>query len=155
MTSCARCGAEPSSQEARFCPKCGGALATKRRVSLIRLAAFPVILIGRILSYPVRRRRERIRWLTEASGSGSPIHAVPRLSDGAKRVYTYLAGVTLRFGSAHSRVKTIARVAGLSEHKARNAIRELERRGLLSHDVRNTWHGRGAHTYRVRPVHRR
>jgi len=30
-------------------------------------------------------------------------------------------------------VSTIAHVADISEHKARDAIRELERRGLLSH----------------------
>jgi predicted DNA-binding transcriptional regulator len=62
--------------------------------------------------------------------------------------------VTLRFGSSHSRVKTIARVAGLSEYKTRKAIRELERRGLLSHRRRNTWHGRGANDYRVKPPRR-
>lgn len=154
MDACSHCGAQPSSEEARFCPKCGNALATKRQISVVRLAAFPLILIGRALSYPIRRRRERIRWLTEASGRDSPINTVPRLSDGAKRVYRYLADLTLRFGSSHSRIRTIAHVAGLSEHKARAAIRELERRGLLSHQVRNTWHGRGAYSYRVQPVRR-
>ena len=56
---------------------------------------------------------------------------------------SYLASVTLRFGASHSRVRTMVRVAGLSEHKARVAIRELERTGLLSHQVRDTRHGRG------------
>jgi hypothetical protein len=113
---------------------------------------FPFILIGRAIAYPIRLRQERIRWLTEASGPDSPINRVSGISDGAKRVYAYLADVTLRFGSSHSRIGTISHVAGLSEQKARAAIRELERRGLLSHEVRNTWHGRGAHSYRVRPV---
>jgi hypothetical protein len=112
----------------------------------------PFILIGRALAYPVRLRQERIRWLTAASGPQSPINQVPGLSVGASRVYGYLASVTLRFGSSHSRLGTIARVAGLSQHKARAAIRELERQGLLSYDLRNTWHGRGAHSYHVRPV---
>ena len=112
----------------------------------------PVRLLGRAIAYPIRKRRER-SVVTEASGGASPINDVTGLSDGAKRVYVYLADVTLRFGSSHSRIRTIARVAGLSEHKARDAIRELERRRLLSHGIRQTWHGRGAHSYRVRPVH--
>ena len=149
VTSCARCGSEPSSEEARFCSKCGDALPTKQTISVVRLAIFPLIVIGRVLAYPMRRRRERIRWLTEASGTDSPVNHVPGLSDDAKSVYIYLADVTLRFGSSHSRIRTIAHVAGLSEHKTRAAIRELERHGLLSHETRNTWHGRGAYSYKV------
>ncbi len=64
----------------------------------------------------------------------------------------YLASVTLRYGSAHSRVRTVGHVAGISENRARQAIRELELRKLLSHDRRKTWHGRGAHAYHVKPV---
>jgi predicted DNA-binding transcriptional regulator len=152
---CARCGAEPLNPAARFCSKCGAALSnvtTHRVPGAIRFFALPFILIGRAIANPVRWRQERIRWLTAASGPQSPINEVASLSVGAKQVYAYLASVTLRFGSSHSRIRTIARVAGLSEHKARAAIRELERRGLLSHERRNTWHGRGAHSYHVRPV---
>jgi len=123
-------------------------------MSFGRLVVFPFALFGRVLAWPIRRRRERIRWLTEASGPDSPINDFPGLSDGAKRVYAYLASVTLRYGSSHSRVGTIARVASLSENRARQAIRELERRGLLTHERRITWHGRGAHSYQVKPVKR-
>src|SRR5262249_25438596 len=109
---------------------------------------------------PASRPTYRLRWagavvsgqvaagthpLTEASGPDSPINDIGSLSDAAKRVYSYPASVTLRFGSSHSKVTTIARVTHLSENHARAAIRELERRGLLSHQRRNTWHGRGAH----------
>lgn len=154
---CPQCAAEPQTPNARFCTKCGGALAglTRERSNAAvvgRVVAFPFVLIGRALLYPLRRRRERIRWLTEASGPDSPINAVPNLSGDAKRVYTYLASVTLRYGSSHSRVPTVARVTGVSENRARQAIRELERRKLLSHQRRNTWHGRGAHVYYVKPV---
>ena len=155
--TCGRCGIKPSSPGARFCSKCGGELSSVRRhwsLTTVRVLVFPLVLVGRALTYPMRRRRERIRWLTEASSADSPVNHVPGLSDGAKRVYVYLADVTLRFGSSHSRVGTIARAANLSEHKARAAIRELERKGLLSHETRNTWHGRGAHSYKVRPENR-
>ena len=147
----------PSSVDARFCTRCGLAIApaSTSRPSLLRLPALPFRrMFGWVLAYSMRMRRERIKWLTQASGAASPINHVQGLSEGAKRVYAYLTEVTLRFGSAHSRVPTIARVVGLSEKKARAAIRELERRGLLSHSVRTTWHGRGAHSYRVRPVGR-
>jgi predicted DNA-binding transcriptional regulator len=62
--------------------------------------------------------------------------------------------VARRFRSSHSRVRTVARGAGISEYKARKAIRELERRGLLSHQRRYTWHGRGANAYQIGPVRR-
>jgi len=101
---------------------------------------------------PIKLRQERSRWLTEASGLNSPINDVHGLSDEANRVYAYLASVTLRLGSSHSRVHTIAKVAGVSEYKARKAISELERRRLLSHRRRNTWHSRGAHAYNVERV---
>ncbi len=39
------------------------------------------------------------------------INHVPGLSEEAKLVYSYMAGVTLRFGSSHSKVGTIARAA--------------------------------------------
>ena len=151
--ACPRCDAAPLNPEARFCSKCGNPLPVRRTgigkaASLAHWLAAPFVLIGRVLAYPIKLRQERIRWLTKASGPDSPINDVPRLSDGAKRVYAYLASVTLHYGSSHSRVRTIARVAGMSEHKAR----ELERRGLLSHRKRNTWHGRGAHDYHVKPV---
>jgi len=155
MIRCARCAAKPSNPDARFCSKCGSTLTRPHWIATsIRLLALPLILVGRALTYPIKLRRERTRWLTEASRSSpdSPVNQVPGLSPGARRVYSYLASVTLRFGASHSRIRTIARVSGLSEHKARAAIRELERKGLLSHHVRNTWHGRGAHSYRVRPV---
>ena len=76
----------------------------------------------------MRLRQERIRWLPKRAGRTSPINEIHGLSDGAKLVYSYLASVTLRFGSSHSKVTTIARVTHLSENRARAAIRELERR---------------------------
>lgn len=150
---CPHCATEPLSPEAQFCRKCAAALASRphKVVRAVRLLVLPLALVGRALSYPIRLRRERTRWLIEASGPASPINDIPGLSDGAKRVYAYLASVTLRFGSSHSKVSTIARVAGVSENRARAAIRELERRDFLSHRRRNTWHGRGAHSYYVKP----
>jgi hypothetical protein len=93
------------------------------------------------------------RWLAQASDPAySPILNAP-VSEDAKRVYIYLAGIVYAFGSSHSRLETIARSTDLSRGAARKAITELERRGLLSHRTRKTWHGRGAHDYRVRRVH--
>lgn len=152
---CARCATESLSPEARFCTRRGAPLpsATPRKVlSDVRFLALPLILAGRALAYPVKLRQERGRWLFEANGLNSPINDVHGLNDEAKRVYAYLASVTLRHGSYHSKVTTIARVAGLSESRARAAVRDLERRGLLSHRRRNTWHGRGAHAYYVNRI---
>jgi hypothetical protein len=154
---CAQCGPEPLSGEARFCSKCGKPVATLEperptSISIGRFIGASFTVLGRALAYPVKKRQERIRWLTEASGPGSPIENVSGLSEGAKRVYAYLARMTLRFGSAHSRTRMIAHDAGLSERTARNAITELERRGLLSRKRRQTWHARGANAYFVKPV---
>lgn len=154
--TCPHCAAKPTSSSARFCTRCGATLKRRAGAPVLvgRLAVLPFVLLGRAMAWPIRRRRERRRWLTEASGPDSPINSVAGLSPEAKRVYTYLASVTLRYGSALSRVRTVARVAGVSENRARNAIRELEQRGLLSHQPRNTWHGRGAHDYYVKPIER-
>jgi len=121
-------------------------LVTQRRSrvrAIARFVLFPLAIVGRVLSYPIRARIERRRWLSEAAGADSPIDSVRGLSENAKRVYRYLADVTLRFGASHSRIRTIARVAGISASAARTAIRELERHHLLSHSRRNTWHARG------------
>ncbi|MGC2495045.1 helix-turn-helix domain-containing protein [Candidatus Binatus sp.] len=92
------------------------------------------------------------RWLAQASDPNtSPILSAP-VSENAKRVYIYLAGIVYAFGSSHSRLETIAKSTGLSRGAARKAITELEKRRLLSHRARKTWHGRGAHNYRVRRV---
>jgi len=155
--SCLHCAIEPLSAEAQFCRKCGATLTSRpRKVAYaIRLLVLPIAFVGRAPWYPVRLRQERIRWLTEGEWArlSDQRHWQPQRR--AKRVYSYLASVTLRFGSSHSKVTTIARVTHLSENHARAAIRELERRGLLSHQRRNTWHGRGAHAYYVRPVSRK
>lgn len=42
-----------------------------------------------------QKRKKRIRWLTEASSSNSPINDVHGLSDELKRMYAYLASVYL------------------------------------------------------------
>lgn len=156
--ACSRCGAVPLDSQARFCTKCGATFehaASPRRTWLWERFKSFSLARGRTLTWPLKKRGERIRWLSEASSPDSPINAVPGLSDAAKRVYSYLASVTLRYGASHSRISTIAKVAGLSEYKARQAIRELERRRLLSHSRRKTWHGRGANAYFVKPVGRR
>jgi helix-turn-helix protein len=152
--SCPSCAAEPSSAETRFCTKCGAALKSIAAVApggrRWVLGMLPFVFLARALAYPFKQKRRR--WLAEASGPDSPIDYVGGLSDDARRVYRYLADVTLRVGSSHSRIRTIAHAAGVSERKAREAIRELERRGFLSHRRRDTWHGRGAHSYDVKRI---
>jgi len=158
--TCPLCGSKPlNPKEARYCTNCGVVLSIRasgasKAIRTLRLLALPFIVVARAVAYPIRKRRERIRWLREANESDSPINRVAGLSDGAKSVYSFLAGVTFRYGSSHSRIRTIASVTRLSENKTRAAIRELERRNLLWHRRRNTWHGRGAHDYHVRPVER-
>jgi len=153
---CPSCATEQLSPEARFCTKCGGPLPSagpRKFLGVVRFLALPLILVSRPLAYPIRLRQERIRWLTETNGPNSPVDDVQGLSDEAKRVYAYLATVTLRSTALLTpRPHSFAKVAVLSQYKARNAIRELERRGLLSHRRRNTWHGRGAHGYHVKRI---
>ncbi|MFI5351353.1 MAG: BRCT domain-containing protein [Candidatus Binatales bacterium] len=119
-----------------------------------RLIVVLFALLTRVLTWPIRKRRERTNWLNDASGPESPINSVPGLSDDAKRVYAYLASVILRFGQAHSRIGTIAKVARLSERGANEAIRELEQGGLLSRRPRFTRNGRAADAYYVRGIRR-
>ena len=82
---CPHCATEPLSPEAQFCRKCAAALASRphKVVRAVRLLVLPLALVGRALSYPIRLRRERTRWLIEASGPASPINDIPGLSDGA------------------------------------------------------------------------
>ncbi len=137
MMICPSCAAKSSSSSARFCARCGATLSTnaapRGTSGAGRWLVLPFILIGRAIAYPIKLWQERQRRLSEACGPDSAINYVPGISHNARRVYRYLADVTLRFGSSHSCVRTIAHVAGLSEHKARDAIGERESRGLLSH----------------------
>ena len=66
--------------------------------------------------------------LRRLGGSGKS--AVPALSDGAKRVYSYLASVTLRYSSSHLRVRTVAKVRSTKLAKRSASMR---RRGLFAH----------------------
>jgi hypothetical protein len=96
--ACPTCGAELFSEDAQFCTKCGHALYAREagvsRVSrVLRLLALPFIVIVRAVAYPIRKQRERIRSLQEATGPDSPINRVLGLSDGARRVYSYLADI--------------------------------------------------------------
>jgi hypothetical protein len=96
---CPSCATEQLSPEARFCTKCGGPLPSagpRKFLGVVRFLALPLILVSRPLAYPIRLRQERIRWLTETNGPNSPVDDVQGLSDEAKRVYAYLATVTLR-----------------------------------------------------------
>jgi hypothetical protein len=121
---CPHCATEQLSHEARFCARCGAALPRRaagllKAASLGRAILLPLALVRRALAWPIRKRQERIRWLTDASGPNSPINDANGLSDEAKRVYACLASVTLRCGSSHSRVRTVAKAAGAGagEHR--------------------------------------
>jgi hypothetical protein len=71
--TCVRCGAETLNRAARFCSKCGTPLPA-RRANIAHWVVAPFLLIGRLLAYPIKAQKERIRWLTEASGPDSPIN---------------------------------------------------------------------------------
>jgi hypothetical protein len=161
MIPCERCGFEPPNDRAQFCSRCGSKIVPRghhRRT--YRAPASPYVIAGRtgparpktlvtLLASLVGLRR----WLADASDPrNSPILGVP-VSENAKRVYIYLAGIVYAFGSSHSRLDTIAKSTGMPRGAARRAIAELERRRFLSHRSRKTWHGRGAFDYRVKRVH--
>ena len=156
---CRRCGFKPSNDLARFCSRCGSeivasVLGDRSPVPLQRIVAGRS---GRARPRTVVTWLARLmgisQWLADASDTiNSPILGIPRLSERAKLVYIYLAGIVYAFGSSHSRLSTIAKCTGLSSGAARKAISELEWRGFLSHRTRKTWHGRGAHAYRVKRV---
>jgi hypothetical protein len=88
---CSDCSTESLILEARFCRKCGAALPTndapKGDNRAARWLALPFFLIGRAISYPIKLRQERRRWLAEASGPDSPINYVLGLSDNTKWLY--------------------------------------------------------------------
>jgi hypothetical protein len=160
MTACKQCGFKPATDSVRFCSRCGSKIAESARPAINRARELPIIDMGNL-----RRARPKTlvtliasllglrQWLAEASDPlNSPILQVLRLSDEAKRVYIYLAGVKYSYGSCSSRLDTVARVTGASRAAARKAIAELERRDLLSHSTRNTWHGRGAYAYQIKRV---
>jgi len=154
---CRRCGFKPSNDLAQFCSRCGSEIVAPVRDDQSSVP-LPRIVAGRsgrarprtLVTWLARLLGMR-QWLADASDTlSSPILGVPGLSERAKLVYIYLAGIVYSFGSSHSRLNTIAKCTGLSRGAARKAISELERRGFLSHRTRKTWHGRGAHDYRVK-----
>jgi hypothetical protein len=160
MIPCRRCGFEPPNDGAQFCSRCGNKIVAHDHNRNEAAVERPYLVGGR--SGPARPKTLVTwlaslfglrQWLAEASDPiNSPILAAPRLSENAKRVYVYVAGIVYAFGSSHSRLDTIAKSTGLSRGAARKAITELERRGFLSHRTRKTWHGRGAYDYRVKRV---
>jgi hypothetical protein len=161
MILCRLCGFEPPNDGAQFCSRCGGKIVARDHNRRIEREADRLYVIGG-RSGPARPKTLVTllasllglrRWLADASDPhNSPILGAPG-SENAKRVYIYLAGIVYAFGSSHSRLDTIAKSTGISRGAARKAITELERRRLLSHRSRKTWHGRGAHDYRVKRVH--
>jgi hypothetical protein len=157
---CRDCGFEPPNDAAQFCSRCGGKIVARdhnwkelppvhpRVIGGRSGPALPKTLVTLLASLLGLRR-----WLADASDPhNSPILGAP-VSENAKRVYIYLAGIVYAFGSSHSRLDTIAKNIGISRGAARKAITELERRRFLSHRSRKTWHGRGAHDYRVNRIH--
>jgi ribosomal protein L37E len=160
MIPCRRCGFEPPNDGAQFCSRCGKKIVARNRNRNDQPHTRSYVIGGR--SGPARPRTLITwlafllglrRWLAEASDPHySPILSAP-VSEDAKRVYIYLAGIIYAFGSSHSRLETIAKSTDLSRGASRKAISELERRRLLSHHTRKTWHGRGAHDYRVKRLH--
>jgi hypothetical protein len=154
MNVCRLCGFESSNEAARFCSRCGGPLGeraahkAKERTheSPVRTARPKTLVTWLALLLGLRQ------WLAKASDPNrSPILDAP-VSENAKRVYIYLAGIVYAFGSSHSRLESIAKSTGLSRGAARKAISELERRRFLSHRTHKTWHGRGAYSYRVKRI---
>jgi predicted amidophosphoribosyltransferase len=146
---CRLCGFE-SKKAAHFCSRCGGPLSKHSLMAKERATEFSSLIGGR--SGPARPKTLVTwfasllglrQWLAEASDpNASPILGAP-VSENAKRVYIYLAGIVYAFGSSHSRLNTIAMSTGLSRGAARKAITELERRRFLSHSTRNMARVRG------------
>ena len=144
-----------------FCSRCGGKIIARDHNGGIEQEPDRLYVIGE-RSRPARPKTlitllcslvSLRRWLADASDPhNSPSLGAP-VSENAKRVYIYLAGIVYAFGSSHSRLDTIAKSTGISRDAARKAITELERRRFLSHRSRKTWHGRGAHDYRVKRIH--
>ena len=159
MNACQLCGFEAPNKVSRFCSRCGAPFTERAHKAKEREREFPLNIGGRTgparpktlvtwLAFLLGLRR----WLAEASDPNrSPILGAP-VSENAKRVYIYLAGIVYAFGSSHSRLETIAKSTGLSRGAARKAVTELESRRFLSHRARKTWHGRGAHNYHVKQV---
>ncbi len=159
MIACRRCGFEAPNDGAQFCSRCGSKIVARDHNRSDPPPARPRVIGGR--SGPARPKTLITflasllglrQWLAEASDpTVSPILGAP-VSENAKRVYIYLAGIVYAFGSSHSRLDTIAKSTDISRGAVRKAITELEKSRFLSHRTRKTWHGRGAYDYRVKPV---
>lgn len=69
--ACPNCATEPLSSEALFCTRCGAPLAKMSKAAAVgRAILLPLALLGSALAWPIRKRRERIRRLTEAATPG-------------------------------------------------------------------------------------
>src|SRR5271156_2344502 len=117
MIPCGRCGFEPPDDRAQFCSRCGSKIIAPDHNARTDRApdshyviggrtgpARPKTLVSLLASLLGLRH-----WLAEASDPrNSPILGAP-VSENAKRVYIYLAGIVYAFGSSHSRLDTIAK----------------------------------------------
>jgi DNA-binding MarR family transcriptional regulator len=172
--ACPTCGTEQFSESARFCTKCGHALAApviKRREG--RLARFLRALFAggsssaRAVVAPRVRRRSPLKYVwrnrrgvvrasrTEGSaGRGRPrpeIFHAQGLSVSAKKVYYYLSRVSDEDGYAFPFVRTIAARTGISKTTVEHALKELEQRGLLTRVHRYSRRGGSSNVYRLSP----
>lgn len=163
MTTCQRCGFEPTSDAAQFCSRCG--------TRIVRVGRFRRFLrgIGAALSAvrpygpPVWRGYRTAGGRLRASRSSGEIGTFHKehggrpsldgyaLSDSSRKVYWYLFFIADRGGYCWPFYKTIARRTHLSTSTVGKALRELEGVGLVSHQQRASRRGSSSNLYRVRP----
>lgn len=164
--TCPKCSAPASRDSARYCTKCGTALAHARfRLHALRILFKGIAAALKLLASTGQRRSTTYTWRSRAgtirasrtSGArrGLPrpqIFKVPGLSRSAKRVYFYLSKVSDTGGNAIPFVRTIASRTGLSKATVAHALAELERGGFLTRTHRYSRRGSGSNLYHLRSL---
>ena len=170
---CPSCGAEQFSESARFCTKCGQALAPRDEPKQARVGRFfRAVLtggssfVGAVLTPRVGRRaplkyvwrsRGGVLRASKTDGAGHrgrprpEIYRTPGLSASAKKVYFYLSTVSDVDGYAFPFVRTIATRTKLSKATVGHALSELEQAGLLTRTHRYSRRGGSSNIYRLSP----
>lgn len=86
------------------------------------------------------------------AGPDMGIYRLPGVSDSARKVYVYLSASADADGYCFPFYRTIAKRTGLSPSAVGKAIKELEKRGFVTHQQRVSRRGGSSNLYHVRRV---
>lgn len=161
MTTCQRCGFEPTSDTAQFCSRCGTRIVRVGRFRRFLRGIGAALRAARPYSPPVWRGYSTAGGKLRASRSSGEIATFHKqqavrpsldgyaLSESARKLYWYLFYIADDGGHCWPFYRTIARRTHLSPSTVGKAIKELEGVGLISHQQRASRRGSSSNLYRV------